>query len=1690
MPEDNIALLVPGIPSSQIPEPELHKFLNIQPIGGHDIVAPRRGEPGLVSRVEGPPDSIVRLEYESGLVEYLRLDQLQAELGTSRSGEPARVPPVLERGAISGRGMTDWALKALHVFGVSPADAAAEKSAELITKHFDEKLETGLFRLDASGVFQDKITQPLPEDLRPYLVFIHGTASSTQGSFGGFWRDDQSKGPTAEWRNLLTIYGDRIFALEHATLSASPAHNARDLAALLPPKARLHLITHSRGGLVGELLGLGALSAEDRRPFDGRPDAAVLDQLASELAGKDLRVEKFVRTACPAAGTILASGRLDVYLNVLLNLIGLVPGLRENPFYEVFKATAIELIKMRADPGKIPGIEAQMPESPFVHLLNTRGRASEADLGVIAGNFEGAGIWSTLASYALRAYYWEDNDFVVNTKSMSGGMDRKRKVQQFLDSGSTVNHFSYFKNSGTRSKMLEWLNAPPGADVEGFDKVRGVITQGRGRPRGAEKAPVAVIVPDVFGTHLERADGTKVWLNYAALGKGALREMADGTLSAGEALEAYQPLFDALSASHRTLIFAYDWRQPVKANMEALESWLCEQAAAGSVRVIGHGMGGLIVRHFASKRAEQWDELTKDGGRLVMLGTPSGGSWGIARTLAGRSRLSRMLALLGRHSSEETAMVFQGMPGLIDLLPEAMLDPAAWNGMEVRPSKEALEASRQWRDELGKAQIPTGRMLYVAGSDAATPLGMDDYSAEGDGEVAHALGIPPGVRTWHNTGAAHGDLIANPAPLIDLLSKGATAVYDSTFHPPLSAVIDRDRLLARERAVFFPSEADLRDAALVRRETAAAKTAALKIRVTHGHLRESRHPVIVGHYAGDGIVSAEAALDRQLGGKLSTRFHMDLYPGPQGTVEVIRAPGSHPAGAIVIGLGEVGEITASKVRRGVLEGCLQYALMTGEDPQEDGAMPSAAVSSLLIGASGGRAISIADSAAAVVRGVVEANRVLRRQQAGRVCIDEVEFVELYEDAAIEAAKAAAALGEVLRDTLERGETIEFDGRLRTLSSGLSRRSVNPYDTGWWRRVLIEGGKADDAQPAQKLSFDNLTDRARAENTHTESQTSLVNNLLESATSQTSYDSAAAAALFELLVPNLLKDQSAEEADLVLVVDAAASRYPWELMGERSRDKVSPLAVRMGMIRQLKTERFRVGPTAARDYSVLVVGDPTGGKGLPELKGAQEEARIVSDLLLRRGYSTPQPPLIGPSEPGDIVKALFARDCRILHLAGHGEYNAKEPARSGMILRWSDDPAERVFLTAMEVEQLRRVPDFVFINCCYLGTMDLGFPAHRFAASIAQQLIEMGVKASIVAGWAVDDAAAVAFARSFYRWMLAGRKFGEAVKRARADAFALGRNNTWGAYQCYGNPDFALTLERDGEDAASRRFYARRECIDELKNISAESQGATAEEIERLKLRVATVERGLGTYWRDGESLFELAEALKSTRDFEPAIAAYQEAIRQEKASAPVKAIEQLANVMDRFAASRFQDDPGGAREHWDESERRLASLNDLLGKSKERLSLLGGIYKRRAGQDAAKRAEFQQKAVEYYTEAYEYSRDELKAPDPYPGLNAIALAWLASREVAFEEECIAEAKSRRDAADFWDRIYHPDALLLELLRRGRGSEEEVVGAYKTALQHAAPNEKGSATGQLEYLKNQTENVEAATQLARILAAIG
>ncbi len=146
---------------------------------------------------------------------------------------------------------------------------------------------------------------------------------------------------------LLAHYPKRVLAFQHRTLSHNPIQNALELAGYFPEGARLHLVSHSRGGLVGELLCRSIM--EGRFPFDQddlqifaqpdrKDDLKQLEQLGHLLQQKQLVIERFVRVGCPARGTTLASGRLDRYLSIILNVVEAIPGLKGNPVLEGLSA--------------------------------------------------------------------------------------------------------------------------------------------------------------------------------------------------------------------------------------------------------------------------------------------------------------------------------------------------------------------------------------------------------------------------------------------------------------------------------------------------------------------------------------------------------------------------------------------------------------------------------------------------------------------------------------------------------------------------------------------------------------------------------------------------------------------------------------------------------------------------------------------------------------------------------------------------------------------------------------------------------------------------------------------------------------------------------------------------------------------------------------------------------------------------------------------------------------------------------------------------------------------------------------------------------------------------------------------------------------------------------------------------------
>ena len=143
---------------------------------------------------------------------------------------------------------------------------------------------------------------------RRYVLFVHGTASSSRKAFRGL-AAPRFGAYLAQLRRGV----DDVLTFEHPTLTVSPVANALDLARALPDGAVLRLVTHSRGGLVGELLCWQppATDGEVRALAQGleRGQRNQLVSLARVLRTKAFRVERFARVACPIRGTTLASER-------------------------------------------------------------------------------------------------------------------------------------------------------------------------------------------------------------------------------------------------------------------------------------------------------------------------------------------------------------------------------------------------------------------------------------------------------------------------------------------------------------------------------------------------------------------------------------------------------------------------------------------------------------------------------------------------------------------------------------------------------------------------------------------------------------------------------------------------------------------------------------------------------------------------------------------------------------------------------------------------------------------------------------------------------------------------------------------------------------------------------------------------------------------------------------------------------------------------------------------------------------------------------------------------------------------------------------------------------------------------------------------------------------------------------------
>lgn len=1694
-------------------------------------------EPQRLTAVPG--EDVVALHIAGGPVLLLHpenaRDLLLAQGGAStkrgkgavKAGDDIEVDAALRwRGLEAGtptRGMLgDVVLAAFEVLTGFGKDKVVDFATSQVVARVDAQVEAGVYSLSPDALPKlkgsgRKLAQ-VPAAAEPMLVFIHGTFVETTSTFGKLWA-----GYPQRVRQLFQHYGNRVYALEHETLGQSPVANALVLVKALPQGARLHLLTHSRGGLVAEVLARMA----HQRSFGPADEAFFKDkgyalhrqqlrELAAEMKARDIRVERVVRVACPARGTLLASKRLDAYLSVLkwaieATGVPLVPAMMD------FLA---EVARRRADPAQLPGMAAMIGDTPLLNWLNTAPEKIAGELRVVAGDMEGDSLGSWLKTLLTDAYYWTDNDIVVQTRSMYAGAARAGGASFLLDQSGKTTHFAYFVNPRTVDAVVDGLVLPQ--PPAGFAPIGPLSWAGKdaGGLRGRDQdpnLPAVFVLPGILGSNLA-AGGRRIWLGLGII--GGLDEL---TYVPGEQKHVqpdgpiglvYNDLIEHLGATHEVIPFAYDWRVPIHLEARRLAAAVkkaldARKATGQPVRLLAHSMGGVLARCMQLEDPATWQRvMDHPQGRLLMLGTPNGGSWAPMQVLSGDDTMGNALAAFGSPLADRKARaIMAGMPGFLQLQaglldPELKLDQsetwaaigkADYDRMQDanwwhRSAGEAMECAYHWGvppqpvldeakalrlrlDEQRDHALPAfaSKLLLVVGQAKATPVGFEVGergfvyldATDGDGRVPLQSALLPGVQTWQ-LDCDHGALPSEKkafGAFVELLESGATHAL-----PPLAATRGaRDRAsLTRSRPSRTPKAArpaqSQRSVFSSSEDTVAAAASAgggvprLQLSVLNGNLSFVGETLLVGHYRASELTGTEAVVNRLVGGTLQASLAAGLYPDAVGTQQVFvntrsdpanpwRLP--RPASVLVVGLGEEGTLREAELTTSVRQGVLAWAQRLAETRA---AGPHALAATLL--GSGGLGITAGAAARAIAHGVCEANQ--RAAASGWPAVASLTLVELYLDRATEAWQGLQMLAQA------HAGSYALTSHIRNGTGPLRRQVDSGYRGADYDLISATTG----GEGAIEFVLDSR--RARTEVRSQRTQTTLLRDLVARAATDRNDDPRIGRTLFQLLVPGEIEPFLGGAERMLLDLDAGTAALPWELLdsGSADGDDRRPWAVRSQLLRRLrKREPMGKARDAGADHDVLLIGEPLiTDPSYPALPNAREEAAAVEMALCGAGGLAPERvlALLDAPDAQSVIGALLARPWRIVHIAGHGEAPNAQGA-GGVVLSGGH------FLGPAEIKAMRTVPELVFVNCCHLAAypegaaLRKGFEPGVFAAGVADQLIELGVRCVIACGWAVEDGPAAVFAATFYNRLLSGTRFIEAVAAAREACWAARPDGkTWAAYQCYGDANWVY---RSGTGDAQAPQAAR----DEFADIA--SPPALALALETLATRArymggnpatlgAQLQQLLQRFEAQWGGIGAVAEAFglvwQNLQDLPQAIGWYDRAVAASDGSASFKAEERLLNLRALQAWKQAADDVAPAG-HAAERAAVGTAVADLLTLTQrrptaERLSLLGSAYKRLAliERSAGRRAAEQQAlhdALDAYRQAEALAAG---AGDPelyYPAMNAWALSICLDQpepgDAARHEAALAALQAKAAVEpDFWTQVSQVEARMLQALSAG------------------------------------------------------
>jgi CHAT domain len=366
-------------------------------------------------RRSAPPDLVIDVDLQQGEAGLLAIRHPSGALtfhpsvdGTARSrprsgrrgGGPTTAQfrvPIRRVAAASGRrGLVS---KAVRVFVIKVVKAAVDQAVSLALPKLaamweariwaGRQLEEGWFHVAAEAGKSPgiRLTPGLPPTLERTLLFLHGTFSNAASAFGPL-------SATGFFDRARLLYGDRIYAFNHFSLSRTPEENAHQLLSALPAgEHRCDVITHSRGGLV-----LRSLVEH------GQKHGPLADRF---------RLGHAVLVASPNDGTPLATPqRWEETVGWFANVLEVFP---DNPFTTGAEFVSEALVWLASHlAGDLPGLRAMDGAGNLiVDLQAPPGPPTNAYSALVSNVHPEDALWERALDVGVDEFFGTANDLVV-----------------------------------------------------------------------------------------------------------------------------------------------------------------------------------------------------------------------------------------------------------------------------------------------------------------------------------------------------------------------------------------------------------------------------------------------------------------------------------------------------------------------------------------------------------------------------------------------------------------------------------------------------------------------------------------------------------------------------------------------------------------------------------------------------------------------------------------------------------------------------------------------------------------------------------------------------------------------------------------------------------------------------------------------------------------------------------------------------------------------------------------------------------------------------------------------------------------------------------------------------------------------------------------------------------------------------